>query len=89
MRLLIALALALGVSVQAKEVGRASEGNTQARLFDERGECPDKTTRIELWVDGKKAFDGCALDHTDGRVYIIWSDGDRGILQRKLFKPGA
>jgi hypothetical protein len=73
----------------AKEVGRASEGNVQARLFDEQGECPDGTVRVELWIDGKKGYDGCAIDHTDGRVYIVWSDGDRGILQRKLFKPGV
>jgi hypothetical protein len=73
----------------AKEVGRATEGNVQARLFDEQGECPDGTVRVELWIDGKKGYDGCAIDHTDGRVYIVWSDGDRGILQRKLFKPGV
>jgi hypothetical protein len=73
----------------AKEVGRASEGNVQARLFDEQGECPDGTVRVELWIDGKKGYDGCAIDHTDGRVYIVWSDGDRGILQRKLFNPGV
>jgi hypothetical protein len=73
----------------AKEVGRATEGNVQARLFDEQGECPDGTVRVELWIDGKKGYDGCAIDHTDGRVYIVWSDGDRGILQRKLFKPSV
>jgi hypothetical protein len=74
----------------AKEVGRASEGNVQVRLFDDQGnECPDGTVRVELWIDGKKGYDGCAIDHTDGRVYIVWSDGDRGILQRKLFKPGV
>jgi hypothetical protein len=81
----------------AKEVGRATEGNMQARLFDEQGECPEGTVRVELWIDGKKGYDGCAIDHTDGRaidhtdgrVYIVWSDGDRGILQRKLFKPSV
>jgi hypothetical protein len=23
------------------------------------------------------------------KVFIIWSDGDRGLLSRKLFKPGV
>jgi hypothetical protein len=81
--------LSAATVVHSKEVGRASEGNVQARLFDEQGECPEGTVRVELWIDGKKGYDGCAIDHTDGRVYIVWSDGDRGILQRKLFKPGV
>jgi hypothetical protein len=82
--------LSAATVVHSKEVGRASEGNVQVRLFDEQGsECPDGTVRVELWIDGKKGYDGCAIDHTDGRVYIVWSDGDRGILQRKLFKPGV
>jgi hypothetical protein len=87
----VALALfCAAMAVQAKEVGRASEGNLQVRLFDDQGnECPENTVRVELWIDGKKGYDGCAIDHTDGRVYIVWSDGDRGILQRKLFKPGV
>ena len=90
MRLAI-FALALLCSVaSAKEVGRASEGNVQVRLFDDQGtECPEGTVRVEPWIDGRKGFDGCAIDHTDGRVYIVWSDGDRGVLQRKLFKPGV
>jgi hypothetical protein len=81
--------LSAATVVHSKEVGRATEGNVQARLFDEQGECPEGTVRVELWIDGKKGYDGCAIDHTDGRVYIVWSDGDRGILQRKLFKPGV
>jgi hypothetical protein len=91
MRILIAAALVAAFScVQAKEIGRASEGNLQVRLFDDQGsECPEGTVRVELWIDGKKGYDGCAIDHTDGRVYIVWSDGDKGILQRKLFKPGV
>jgi hypothetical protein len=93
-RIVLVTALALAAiffafAAVAKEVGRASEGNVQARLFDEQGECPDGTVRVELWIDGKKGYDGCAIDHTDGRVYIVWSDGDRGILQRKLFKPSV
>jgi hypothetical protein len=93
-RIVLVTALALAAiffafAAVAKEVGRATEGNVQARLFDEQGECPDGTVRVELWIDGKKGYDGCAIDHTDGRVYIVWSDGDRGILQRKLFKPGV
>jgi hypothetical protein len=86
---LVFVALSAAGSVFAKEIGRASEGNLQVRLFDDQGECPDNTVRVELWIDGKKGYDGCAIDHTDGRVYIVWSDGDRGILQRKLFKPGV
>jgi hypothetical protein len=86
---LVFAALSAAGSVFAKEIGRASEGNLQVRLFDDQGECPDNTVRVELWIDGKKGYDGCAIDHTDGRVYIVWSDGDRGILQRKLFKPGV
>jgi hypothetical protein len=93
-RIAIVTALALAAiffafAAVAKEVGRATEGNVQARLFDEQGECPDGTVRVELWIDGKKGYDGCAIDHTDGRVYIVWQDGDRGILSRKLFKPGV
>jgi hypothetical protein len=86
----LVFALLSAGSVFAKEIGRASEGNLQVRLFDDQGsECPENTVRVELWIDGKKGYDGCAIDHTDGRVYIVWSDGDRGILQRKLFKPGV
>jgi hypothetical protein len=82
--------LSAATVVHSKEVGRATEGNVQVRLFDEQGgECPEGTVRVELWIDGKKGYDGCAIDHTDGRVYIVWQDGDRGILSRKLFKPGV
>jgi hypothetical protein len=90
MKLVFIFLAALCAVAQAKEIGRASEGNLQVRLFDDQGsECPENTVRVELWIDGKKGYDGCAIDHTDGRVYIVWSDGDRGILQRKLFKPGV
>jgi hypothetical protein len=92
-RIILVTALALAAiffafAAVAKEVGRATEGDIQARLFDDQGECPETTVRVELWVSGVKRFNGCALEQGD-KVFIVWEDGDRGILARKLFKPGV
>lgn len=89
MRTLIAAALVAAFSfVQAKEVGRIADGNVQVRLFDEQGACPENTVRVELWLDGAKRFEGCAMEYQD-KVLILWEDGDRGMVERKRFKPGA
>jgi hypothetical protein len=88
MKYVVLILALLAFQAHAKEVGRATNGDIQARLFDEQGECPANTVRIELWESGVKRFDGCALEQGD-KVFIIWSDGDRGLLSRKLFKPGV
>jgi hypothetical protein len=80
--------LSAATVVHSKEVGRATEGNMQARLFDEQGDCPEGTQRVELFVNGVKELDGCSIEE-GGLVYMLWENGGRGKLPRKMFKPGA
>jgi hypothetical protein len=77
--------LSAATVVHSKEVGRATEGNMQARLFDEQGDCPEDTQRVELFVDGVKQLDGCSIEK-DGLVYMLWENGGRGRLPREAFK---
>jgi hypothetical protein len=69
----------------AKEVGRATEGNMQARLFDEQGDCPDGVQRAELFIDGAKNLDGCWVER-DGFVYMLWESGGLATRPSKAFK---
>jgi hypothetical protein len=85
MRLALVLLLALFSTAQAKEVGRATEGDIQARLFDEQGDCPEGAQRVELWAGGAKQLDGCSIER-DGLVYMLWENGGRGRLPREAFK---
>jgi hypothetical protein len=86
--LVFALLSAVGSVVHSKEVGRATEGRAQLRLFDERGQCPEQARRVELHIDGTKRFDGCAMA-LNGNLYVLWEDGDRDVVPLKLIKPGV
>jgi hypothetical protein len=77
--------LSAATVVHSKEVGRATEGNMQARLFDEQGDCPDGVQRAELFIDGAKNLDGCWVER-DGFVYMLWESGGLATRPSKAFK---
>jgi hypothetical protein len=86
--IVVTLFLAASTLAQAKEIGRATEDNLQARLFDEQGECPEGSQRAELFVDGAKQLDGCWVEQA-GIVYMLWESGGLASRPRKVFKPAG
>lgn len=54
-------------------------------LTDQRGACPEGTLAAR-WVSGKLTVPGCYIER-HGRYWILYADGDKGVIAKGSMKP--
>lgn len=83
--LIAAVAACLAASISAKEVARVATTNEILVLTDEQAQC-QSGTQVAVWGGkGKEPVTGCWFE-AFGVVWVMFDDGDRVGLPRKVFK---
>ena len=83
--LLLVAALAVAAApAAAREVAVAKAPGVGILLFDDKGACPDGSTR-SLWVQAEGKVPGCWFEKHE-RIWLFWDDGDHHGIPRQAFK---